>query len=256
MLLLLVYYVLCANASLWGLMFPIEQIFCAMTEDGLLFKRSTNSDTTTTPNRTTKPIYGLLCVAVLSSLFAGLFTIGHLIDLLSIGTLLAFIVIAIAIVMLRYVDFLVFSHSQNPLLLLKFEPTYRIFVGLYRAHTRFPQRFYLRHDISSLAENVYASLKYAGTLSHTPCENNGKAILNSSYRFSNQLEFGSISTVDIGELRQEHRKTVEKASFGQVVGQLCRYQSKNKPTKLSYRIVKVLLVLLSESITFLFLLIR
>lgn len=95
-------------------MFPIEQIFCAMIEDGLLFKRSTNTDTTTTPNRTTKPIYGLLCAAVLSSLFAGLFTIGHLIDLLSIGTLLAFIVIAIAIVMLRYVDSLATSSSQTP----------------------------------------------------------------------------------------------------------------------------------------------
>lgn len=86
--------------SLWGLMFPIEQIVRAMVEDGLLQQQqSTNKNAA----GLAKPIYGLLCAAVLSSLFAGLFTIGHLIDLLSIGTLLAFIVMAIAIVMLRYV---------------------------------------------------------------------------------------------------------------------------------------------------------
>lgn len=86
--------------SLWGLMFPIEQIIHVMLTDGLIFE---SISTNTNNNNTRKPIYGLLCAAVLSSLFAGLFTIGHLIDLLSIGTLLAFIVMAIAIVMLRYV---------------------------------------------------------------------------------------------------------------------------------------------------------
>lgn len=85
-------------------MFPIEQIVRAMVEDGLLVvqQQSTNKNAAES-GRLAKPIYGLLCAAVLSSLFAGLFTIGHLIDLLSIGTLLAFIVMAIAIVMLRYV---------------------------------------------------------------------------------------------------------------------------------------------------------
>lgn len=89
--------------SLWGLMFPIEQIVRAMVEDGLLAVLQQQQSTNKNAAGLAKPIYGLLCAAVLSSLFAGLFTIGHLIDLLSIGTLLAFIVMAIAIVMLRYV---------------------------------------------------------------------------------------------------------------------------------------------------------
>lgn len=73
-------------------MFPLKRQILALTEDGLLpfaeYDRRAQRFT-------------LLTVVIISSLFAGLFSMGQLIDLLSVGTLLMFIVVSVAVLMLR-----------------------------------------------------------------------------------------------------------------------------------------------------------
>lgn len=73
-------------------MFPLKRQILVLAEDGLLpFAEDNRRALAVT----------LLTVVTISSLFAGLFSMGQLIDLLSAGTLLMFIVVAVAIVMLR-----------------------------------------------------------------------------------------------------------------------------------------------------------
>lgn len=78
-------------------MFPLPRILYAMSTDGLIFKTfgviSTKFQT---------PVIGTLCAAALTSCFAGLFDLAALVNMLSIGVLLAYTVVAISIIILRY----------------------------------------------------------------------------------------------------------------------------------------------------------
>lgn len=84
-------------ASLFGAMFPLPRILYAMSLDGLIFK----GFGTISPRFKT-PVLGTLSAAALTSGFAGLFDLAALVNMLSIGVLLAYTTVALSIIILRY----------------------------------------------------------------------------------------------------------------------------------------------------------
>ncbi|XP_053970804.1 cationic amino acid transporter 3 [Hylaeus volcanicus] len=83
--------------SLLGAMFPLPRILYAMGSDGVIFKSLSNVN-----SKTMTPIFG----TVISGLFTGamtlIFNLQQLIDMMSIGTLLAYTIVAISVLILRY----------------------------------------------------------------------------------------------------------------------------------------------------------
>lgn len=69
-----------------------------MAQDGLLFREFGIISL-----RFKTPVIGTLCAALLTSFFAALFDLSSLVSMLSIGVLLAYTVVAISIIILRYV---------------------------------------------------------------------------------------------------------------------------------------------------------
>jgi amino acid transporter len=83
-------------ASLFGAMFPLPRILYAMSSDGLIFR-----EFGIISERFKTPVIGTLCAAALTSCFAALFDLAALVNMLSIGVLLAYTVVAISIIILR-----------------------------------------------------------------------------------------------------------------------------------------------------------
>ena len=104
--------------SLLGAMFPLPRILYAMGSDGIIFKRLANVHP-----KTMTPIFG----TVISGLFTGamtlIFNLQQLIDMMSIGTLLAYTIVAISVLILRYQGKEYTSNIHSVTAMNSYEPT-------------------------------------------------------------------------------------------------------------------------------------
>lgn len=84
-------------ASLMGSMFPLPRIVYAMSKDGLIFKWLGEVN-----ERFHTPMYGTLFVGVLTGILAAFLDLRQLVNMMSIGTLMAYSIVAACVLLLRY----------------------------------------------------------------------------------------------------------------------------------------------------------
>ncbi|XP_044575574.1 cationic amino acid transporter 2-like [Cotesia glomerata] len=84
-------------SSLLGAMFPLPRVIYAMASDGLIFKWMGRVS-----SRFHTPMYGTLSAGFLTGVLAAVFDLEQLVKMMSIGTLLAYSIVAACVLILRY----------------------------------------------------------------------------------------------------------------------------------------------------------
>ncbi|KAJ8320708.1 hypothetical protein KUTeg_002295 [Tegillarca granosa] len=85
------------TTSLLGSAFSLPRAIYAMASDGLIFKIFAYVHP-----KTQTPIWGILCFGFIAAMMALLFEIEALVEFMSIGTLLAYTIVAASVIILRY----------------------------------------------------------------------------------------------------------------------------------------------------------
>lgn len=88
-------FALCTN--LLGAMFPLPRVLYAMASDGIIYKRLKSINV-----RTKTPLLATIVSGILSAIMALIFDLHQLIDMMSIGTLVAYTIVSICVLVLRY----------------------------------------------------------------------------------------------------------------------------------------------------------
>nr|ACH92367.1 FI06577p [Drosophila melanogaster]AOQ13362.1 CG5535-PC [synthetic construct] len=84
-------------SSMMGAMFPLPRIVFAMSNDGLLFKFLGDIS-----EKYKTPFKGTMITGMLTGILAAVFNLSQLVNMMSIGTLLAYSMVASCVLMLRY----------------------------------------------------------------------------------------------------------------------------------------------------------
>ncbi|XP_031772015.1 cationic amino acid transporter 2 isoform X1 [Apis florea] len=84
-------------SSLLGAMFPLPRIIYAMASDGLIFEWMGKVS-----SRFHTPLMGTFSAGILTGLLAAIFELTQLVNMMSIGTLLAYSIVATCVLILRY----------------------------------------------------------------------------------------------------------------------------------------------------------
>lgn len=83
--------------SLLGAMFPLPRVLYAMASDGIIFKSLARVNP-----KTMTPVFGTILSGLLTGVMTLIFNLQQLIDMMSIGTLLAYTIVAVSVLILRY----------------------------------------------------------------------------------------------------------------------------------------------------------
>ncbi|KAK9692477.1 C-terminus of AA-permease, partial [Popillia japonica] len=87
------------STSLIGAMFPLPRVVYAMASDGLIFRKFSSVNA-----RTKTPMFATIISGILAGIMAVLFDVDQLVEMMSIGTLLAYTIVAVCVLILRYKD--------------------------------------------------------------------------------------------------------------------------------------------------------